>query len=150
MIIRFIEYLTIIMFKKAKKFLLATILSSVIFCSTAIPQQSFARWFGDMIGVDWIHTIWTQRKQGDSLLYTIQTAINWVLWILATISLCLVLYAWFLMLTSWWDSKKYDTGLKIIKNAAIWLAIIAVSRLIVSLIFYVINWSVNPNIDQTE
>ena len=111
-------------------------------------NQALARWFGDMIGVDGIKTMWTQNKQEDSLLHTIQTAINWVLWILATISLCLVLYAWFQMMTSWWDSKKYDSWLSIIKNAAIWLAIIAVSWLIVSLIFYVINGSVNPNIQE--
>ena len=116
----------------------------------SIGNYTSARWFGDMIGVSGIHTIWTQKKQEDSLLHTIQIAINWILWILATITLCLVLYAWFLMLTTWWDSKKYDSWLSIIKNAAIWLAIIAASWLIVSLIFYVINWSVNPNIDQTE
>jgi L-cystine uptake protein TcyP (sodium:dicarboxylate symporter family) len=106
--------------------------------------------FGSMFGVKWVKTLWTQKKQGDSLIHTIQTAINWVLWILATISLCLVLYAGFLMLTSWWDSKKYDSWLSIIKNAAIWLAIIATSWLIVSLIFYLINGSVNPNINVTE
>ena len=110
------------------------------------PSQTSARWFGDMIGVSGVKTIWTTEKQEDSLLFTIQTAINWVLWILATITLCLILYAWFLMLTSWWDSKKYDSWLNIIKNAALWLAIIAVSWLVVSLIFYVINGSVNPNI----
>ena len=110
------------------------------------PSQASALWFGDMIGVKGVNTIWTKAKQEDSLLFTIQTAINWVLWILATITLCLVLYAWFLMLISWWDSKKYDSWLSIIKNAAIWLAIIAVSWLVVSLIFYVINGSVNPNI----
>jgi hypothetical protein len=111
-----------------------------------VPSKVSARWFGEMIGVNWIHTIWTQAQQGDSLLHTVQTAINRVLWILAAITLYFVLYAGFLMMTSWGDSKKYDTWLKIIKNAAIWLAIIAVSWLIVSLIFYLINGSVNPNI----
>lgn len=113
-----------------------------------IPNHIFARWFWDTFGVSWIHTIWTEEQQEDSLLHTIQTAINWVLWILATITLCLVLYAWFLMLTSGGDSKKYDSWLSIIKNAAIWLAIIAISRLIVSAIFWLINGSVTPNIQK--
>ena len=127
---------------------LILIFATVFLWTISIPQSTFGRWFWDMFGVEWIHTIWTQKKQWDSLLHTVQTAINWVLWILATISLCLVLYAGFLMMTSWGDSKKYDSWLSIIKNAAIWLAIIAVSWLIVSLIFYVINWSVNPNIQE--
>ena len=132
----------------SKKQILSWVLLSSLLWTTIIPNNTLAQWFWDMIGVDGIHTIWTKNKQEDSLLYTVQTAINRVLWILATITLCLVLYAWFLMLTSWWDSKKYDEWLKIIKNAAIWLAIIAVSWLIVSLIFYVINGSVNPNIQE--
>lgn len=132
----------IIRFKQA--ILLAT---AVFLWVTAIPQPTLGWWFGDMFGVDGINTIWTKEKQEDSLLHTVQTAINRVLWILATISLCLVLYAWFLMMTSWGDSKKYDQWLSIIKNAAIWLAIIAVSWLIVSLIFYIINGSTNPNIN---
>ena len=125
-----------------KKATLKIILWAVWLWIVIIPNNSFALWFWDMFGVPGIHTIWTERKQEDSLLHTIQTAINWVLWILATITLCLVLYAGFIILTSWWDSKKYDSWINIIKNAAIWLAIIGVSRLIVSAIFWFINWSV--------
>jgi uncharacterized membrane protein YukC len=44
-------------------------------------------------------------------------------------------------MTSGGDSKKYESGLNILKWAAIGLAVIAVSWLIVSLIFYVINGS---------
>ena len=113
-----------------------------------IPLNSLAgdRSFWSMIGVDGIHTIWTQEKQEDSLLHTIQSWINRVLGILAFITLCFVLYAGFLMLTSWGDSKKYNSWLDIIKNAALWLAIIGVSRLIVSLIFYVISSTTKPNL----
>ena len=104
------------------------------------------RAFWEMPFVKGVKTIWTQEKQEDSLIKTVQTAINRVLWLLAMITLCLIIYAWFLMLTSWWDSKKYDSWLSIIKNAAIWLAIIWVSWLIVSLIFYIINGSTKPNV----
>ena len=43
------------------------------------------------------------------------------------------------MMTSGGDSKKYESGLNLLKWAAIGLAVIAASWLIVSLIFYVIN-----------
>jgi hypothetical protein len=45
------------------------------------------------------------------------------------------------MMTSGGDSKKYENGLNILKWAAIGLAVIATSWLIVSLIFMVINGS---------
>jgi len=88
-----------------------------------------------------------QWNTDSALLDTIKSTINWILWILATIALVICLYAWFKMLTSWWDSKWYDSWLKTLKNAALWLAIIWLSRLIVSAIFWFVNlqagwWSV--------
>ncbi len=49
------------------------------------------------------------------------------------------------MMTSGGDSKKYEAGLNVLKWAAIGLAVIALSWLIVSLVFYVINWSTQTN-----
>lgn len=83
--------------------------------------------------------------QGDSLIRTIRTAINWVLGMLSVIALALCLYAGFLMVTSAGDEKKYKDGLGILKYAAIWLAIIWLSWLIVSVIFRIINSSVTLN-----
>ena len=118
-----------------------TSLVSLLPCMTYAQNEYWAtNW------VIWIGVPWTSEDQEDSLIHTIQTAINWVLGMLALVSLVLCLYAGFKMLTSWWDSKKYDAWLSIIKNAAIWLAIIALSWLIVSLIFWIINGSVAPNI----
>lgn len=137
------------MTNRIKQFILVMVFVVIPVWIVITPNQTLAesdREFWKMPFVKDIKTIWTEKKQNDSLIHTIQTAINWVLGLLASISLCLVIYAWFLMLTSWWDSKKYDKGLSIIKNAAIGLAIIAVSWLIVSLIFYVINGSTKPNV----
>lgn len=137
------------MTQKIKQFLIILTSIAIPLWVTITPSPALAesdREFWKMPFVKDIKTIWTEKKQNDSLIHTIQTAINRVLWLLSMISLCLVIYAWFLMLTSWWDSKKYDKGLSIIKNAAIGLAIIAVSWLIVSLIFYVINGSTKPNV----
>jgi len=83
--------------------------------------------------------------QGDSLIKTIQTAINRVLWMLSLVALCLCLWGGFQMMTSGGDSKKYQSGLDILKWAAIGLAVIALAWLIVSLIFYVINGSIKVN-----
>ena len=93
---------------------------------------------------------WVGTMQKDSLIKTIQTAINWVLWILSLIALCLCLWGGFQMMTSGWDSKKYEAGINLLKWAAIGLAVIAVSWLIVSLIFYVINWSITVDKDTQQ
>ena len=79
--------------------------------------------------------------QQDNLIQTIKKAINWVLGILSFVALVLCLWGGFQMMTSGWDSKKYEGGLNLLKWAAIGLAVIAVSWLVVSLIFYVINTS---------
>lgn len=74
-----------------------------------------------------------------SLLDTIRNAINWVLGILATIALVICLYWGFLMVASAGDEKKYWEWLKVLKNAAIGLAIIWLSWMIVSIVFWFIG-----------
>ena len=83
----------------------------------------------------------SDKMAWDKLIHTIKTAINWVLGILSLIALALCLYAGFLMMTSGGDSKKYEKGVGILKWAGIGLAIIALSWLIVSLIFWIIEGS---------
>ena len=79
------------------------------------------------------------------LLDTVRSTINWLLGILATIALAICLYAWFLMVTSAWDEKKYSKGLWILKYAAIGLVIIGLSWLFVSVIFWFINLNTGDN-----
>ena len=79
---------------------------------------------------------------GDKLIRVVRTAINWVLWMLSLVALVIALYAWFLMMTSGGDEKKYGKGVGLLKWAGIWLAIIALSWLIVSLIFWIINGAI--------
>lgn len=84
-----------------------------------------------------IQTIHTEDEDVSSwLLDTIKNAINWCLWLLATVVLCFCIYWWFKMLTSGGDSKWYDAGWKILKNALIWLAIILLAWMIVSVVFW--------------
>jgi Na+-driven multidrug efflux pump len=80
-----------------------------------------------------------QKLTWSKLLDTIKNAINWMLWILATVALVICLYGWFKMMTAAGDEKKYGDGLKVLKYAAIWLAIIGLSWMIVSIIFWFVG-----------
>ena len=93
---------------------------------------------------------WSKNFQSDNLINTIRAAINWVLGILSFVALCLCLWGGFQMMTSGGDSKKYEAGLNLLKWAAIGLAVIAVSWLVVSLVFYVINWSMSQGGNTTS
>lgn len=75
-------------------------------------------------------------QKWSNLLSTIRRTINWLLTILATIALAICLYAGFIMVTSAGDQKKYESGMNILKYAAIWLVIIGLSWLFVSVIFW--------------
>jgi len=115
-----------------------------LFCITisisTIQSFTLGFWYWDRVWIWWLWVPWTSENQEDKLVHTIRVAINRVLWMLAFIALVLSLYAWFQMMTSGGDSKKYSAWFSILKNAGIWLAIIWVSWLIVSLVFYIINW----------
>ena len=132
------------MIRRVKK-LIIVILWLVSFTSF-VPYLTYAQnsqwWFWATVWISGIQGPWTEKNQEDSLINTIKTAVNWVLGMLSLVALVLCLYAWFKMLTSWWDSKKYGEWFAILKNAAIWLAVIALSWLIVSLVFWIINWAI--------
>jgi hypothetical protein len=59
--------------------------------------------------------------------------------LLSFIAFGFLLYGGFQMVTAGGDSEWYQKGFTILKNAAIGLAFIALSWLIVTLIFYVLN-----------
>jgi len=70
----------------------------------------------------------------------IQTAINWLLGMLAFIALTYMMYCGFLVFSSWTDDKNASKGKKWIWTAAIALAGIGVSWLIISMILWLINY----------
>jgi hypothetical protein len=82
-----------------------------------------------------IHTIRTNEGPSSRLLDTVKNTINRILWFLATIALCICIYWGFKMLLSGWDSKWFDAWKTVLKNAAIWLAIILLAWMIVSVVF---------------
>ena len=81
----------------------------------------------------------TDKK--NTLESVIKKTINWVLSILSLIVFILLLWWGFQMVTANWDDKKFSAGTTILKQAAIWLAFIAVSWLLVSMIFRIL-WQV--------
>ena len=81
----------------------------------------------------------SQKLKGAALLDTIKNAINWIMWILATVALVICLYGGFKMITAGGDEKKYGDWLKVLKQAAIWLAIVWLSWMIVSIIFWFVG-----------
>jgi len=92
--------------------------------------------------VSWINTKGTKTvttSNWSKILDTIQNAINRILWMLSFVALILCLRGWFKMLTAAWDDWKVKTWTKILKNAAIGLAVIWLSWLVVSFVFWIIN-----------
>lgn len=118
-------------------------LTSLGIVPTAIADGPEDVGFWDNTSVWWYQVPgaaqWTFSDNDDTLLNVIKKAINWVLWILSLIALILCLWWGFQMLTAAWDDNKVKTWTKILKQAAIWLAVIWLSWLLVSFIFRIID-----------
>ncbi len=106
--------------------------------STPVAAQGgdFTQW-QNYLG--WIDVAWQWSLQWDSLIGSIQTFINRVLGILGLIALIILLYAGFQMVTAAGDEEKYNSWFKILKQAGIGIAFIALSWLMVSIIFFLLN-----------
>jgi len=121
-------------------FWIISILWLNISIATLIPWSCLAWFWDDTLWlVKKINVIGVEKWPSSSLLDTIKSTINWILGILATVALVICMYWWFKMLTSWGDSKSYDAWRTILKNAAIGLAIIWLSWLIVSAVIRFVN-----------
>ena len=111
-----------------------------ILAVNCIPNTCSAWFWDDKLWlVKDIDVIGTDKWPSSSLLDTVKNTIKWILGILATVTFCFCLFAWFKMLTSWSDSKGYQDGRKILKNASIWLAIILLAWLITSAIIWFVK-----------
>lgn len=76
-------------------------------------------------------------------MQVIRNFINWALSLLGLIALIMLLFGGYKMVVSGGDEEAYKEGLKILKNAAIGLAFIAVSWFLVTFIFWVLGAVVN-------
>lgn len=97
--------------------------------------------FGTQTNVDGINIKSWSSCGADTpvLICGIKRIINWVLGMLALVALIILLYAGFKMLTAGGDAKWYDEWFTILKHAAIGLAFIAASYIIVQFIMFVIG-----------
>lgn len=93
------------------------------------------------VGINGVAGTKDSSDKGNTLETVIKRTINWILSILSLIVFVLLLWWGFQMVTANWDDKKFGAGMTILKQAAIWLAFIGVSWLMVSMIFRIL-WQV--------
>ena len=93
----------------------------------------------DVIWTDWTNYVDQPNSGQPRAIKTVRTAINRVLGILWLIALILCLWWGFQMLIAAGDDAKVKTWTKVLKHAAIWLAVIWLSWILVSFIFWLIN-----------
>lgn len=75
----------------------------------------------------------------DSIIGVVHTFINYALWLLSLVALIYLIVHGFIIMTAMGDDTKVKKWLSGIKTAGIAIAGIALSRLLVTLIFYVIG-----------
>ena len=88
--------------------------------------------------ISWVAGV-KEATANDWFLSVVKNAINWILGMLGLITFVLLLWGGFNMVTAAGDDKKFGEGLKILKNAGIGLVFIAVSWLLVSMLFWIIG-----------
>jgi len=111
--------------------------TAILWVSTiAAPMMTTANGFTNQntttIWVVWADKWWT----GDtSFIMFVQTAVNWILWFLWLISIIILIWWGFQMVTAAWDDGKYKKWFTIVKQAVIWLILIWASAMIINLVF---------------
>ena len=120
-----------------KKLLTAISTGLIATASIATPLVSIAEgWFTDqrtskigIVGAD-------QGGTGnEGFLDFVESAVNRILKSLGIITIIILIYGGFQMVTAAWDDNKYKKGFTIVKQAVIGLILIGISALIVSIIF---------------
>ena len=108
-----------------------------------IPTENIDQWSHRMSEkTKWILHLPEPNDYDTWLWYVIaliQIAINWLLGMLAVIALVYILYCGFLILSSWSDDKNVSKGKKWISNAAVAIAGIGLSWLVISAMIWFIN-----------
>ncbi len=110
------------------------------FVAPMIATASPFWWFKDQrqtsLQIAWAEKWWAWDEW---FIWFVQSAVNWILALLWLISIIILVYWGFLMVTAAWDEWKYKKWFTILKQAVIWLILIWVSALIVNLVFSFVN-----------
>ena len=107
--------------------------------SSVFAQGTNTLPFQEDQNTDGINVGWAGDTQGDSIIDIIKQFINYALGLLGLIALVVLLWGGYKMVTSGGQEDAYKEGLKILKNAAIGIAFIAVSWFLVQFIFRVLG-----------
>ena len=95
---------------------------------------------GSLVGIIWVNNQITDHQTAkNNTLAMAQRILNYALWLLSLVALIYLIINGVMVMTAAGDDTQYKKGLKSIKNAIIALAGIGASRLIVSLIFWLIS-----------
>lgn len=95
----------------------------------------------NMIDVLNVSQIWGFDQAQNETLWIIRNIINIILSFVSLVVLVLLIFEWYKIVTAWEDTDQYKKALWKLKNYAIAIAGIAVSRFIVSFIFAAL-WSI--------
>ena len=116
-------------------------ITSIIVWFTAANNSFGQANYTSSIGVPGANSITQGNQIGTDTLISqiIQTAVNWILGMLAMIVLLLLIYGGFQMVTAAGDEEQYGKWFTILKQAAFGLVMIWLAWFIVSLIFFLID-----------
>ena len=102
-------------------------------------------WTGTLSGVVWVgDQISSHQNAQRKVMAIIKNIINYALWMLALVALVYLIYHGFLIVTAAGDDTQYKKGISGVKYAAIAIAGIGASWLIVSAIFWVLALMIWP------
>lgn len=102
-------------------------------------------WVGTLSGVVGVgDEISSHQNAQNKVMDVIKNMLNYALWMLALIALVYLLYNGFMIVTAAGDDTQYKKWLSGIKYAAIAIAGIGASRLVVSWIFWIIALIIWP------
>lgn len=122
-----------------KKMFSFAIIGFLWFVSLCLSFASAQWWYGSQDLWYNPSVPWSTAMKNDSLIVIVKSFINRVIALLGLIALIVLLYGGFQMVTAAWDDAKYKKWFKILQQAAMWLVFIGLSRLFVSVIFWLVT-----------
>ena len=73
-----------------------------------------------------------ENTGGGDFVSTIESIVWYIIWLLYLVAVIFGLYAWFQILTAWWDEEKVKKWKTTMINVAIWLIVIFLSSSIIN------------------